>query len=144
MADAIVTLFENARRRIEEIAAPPENKRVLVVLASRRLSCVHTMLLDAGMPPLDEDGCCDVVFDRALDGDLRWQGDHVLVLDDMLVYGRTMSDRVDELRRALARDGSERGPDVEPMVAAIAGSMVLKGHRLATWDSSNLFTKLSG
>ena len=70
--------------------------------------------LGGGMLPLNTHDRCEVVFDRALDGDLSWQGDHVLVLDDMLAFGRTMSARVNELRRTLTREDGGPDPVVEP------------------------------
>ena len=118
MRVAIVDLFNSARARIAEITSGEQPGEVLVVLVSRRLSCVYTMLLDAGMPRLDESVQCEVVFDRALDGNLGWRGSHALVLDDMLIYGQTMVDRYQELRETFS--GNSGTPvQVEPMVAAI-------------------------
>ena len=118
MRTAIVDLFERARARIDEITSGEQPGKVLVVLVSRRLSCVYAMLLDAGMPPLDEGGQCEVVFDRALDGNLGWRGSHALVLDDMLIYGQTMADRYKEVRETFSGNSGTQVL-VEPMVAAI-------------------------
>jgi len=118
MRVAIVDLFNNASARIAEVVNGEQPGEVLVVLVSRRLSCVYTMLLDAGMPRLDEGGQCEVVFDRALDGNLGWRGSHALVLDDMLIFGQTMADRCKELRETFSGNSGTL-VQVEPMVAAI-------------------------
>lgn len=112
---SIIGLFRDAREHIESVSNSNEN--ILVVLISRRFSCIYTMLLDAGMPRLDQSDGCEVVFDRALDGKLRWEGKHILVLDDMVVFGRTIADRVEALERAFGESMNDV-PEIKSLVAA--------------------------
>lgn len=84
----------------------------VVLLVSRRLSCVFDMLVASGMDLLDG---CEVMTDRALDGgasDLR--GRRVILLDDSIVLGTTLVDLYDDVVSRTGRDDL-----VTVMVAAI-------------------------
>jgi hypothetical protein len=95
-SSALVELFEFAQRFTESHSVA--GRKCRIVLVSRRLSCLYEMACRARMPPFDLNKECEVVYDRALDGNPSWAGVPTLVLDDVLVYGSTVRDRVDEIR----------------------------------------------
>ena len=60
----------------------------LVVLAARRLACLYELMVGAGMPELT--GCL-VVSDRFVDVAATWRWSKVLILDDSVVVGTTLT-----------------------------------------------------
>lgn len=100
IADAIIGLFEAAGRFIAEHETTDYAARPRVVLVSRRLSCTYDMLVAAEtIQPLDTFGACEVVVDRVLEAEPRWHGAPVLVLDDVLIHGRTLATRYDDIEK---------------------------------------------
>lgn len=82
---ATIELFDDARRRIAEDGVD------LVILCARRLACIYQVLLKAGYEPI---AGALVVSDRFLDlagAWLPWQWKHVLILDDSVVLGTTLT-----------------------------------------------------
>ncbi len=62
LREALASLFTSAA----EIAnGSTGNQPTVVILVSRRLSCVYDMLVASGLDVLDQ---CEVITDRALDG----------------------------------------------------------------------------
>jgi hypothetical protein len=93
LRNALAQLF----LRAAEVAAKPsfDGRPAVVVLVSRRLSCVYDMLVANGLDVLDG---CEVVTDRALDGGVSdLEGRVVIVLDDSIVLGTTLVDIYDDI-----------------------------------------------
>src|SRR2546421_379435 len=87
---ALVDVFRRANREVETRSATGEE--VVVVLVSRRLTCIYSMLTAAGMPRFDA-----VVSDRALAANADVTGRHVVLIDDAVVLGTTLVDTYDRL-----------------------------------------------
>lgn len=100
--------------RAGELAAMPteDGRSAVIVLVSRRLSCVYHMLLASGLDALSP---FDVITDRALDGGMAdLAGRRVVVVDDSIVLGTTLVDLYDDLVERV--DGRER---IMTLVAAV-------------------------
>jgi hypothetical protein len=90
---ALAELFVRAG---ELAATPAEDERpAVIVLVSRRLSCVYHMLLASGLDALEP---FDVITDRALDGGMAdLAGRRVVLVDDSIVLGTTLVDLYDDI-----------------------------------------------
>lgn len=98
--DALVRLFERAVDDVRQLVA--DGHEVVVVLVSRRLSCLYEMLVNAGFDGLEVIPGCTVVSDRALEGSVRPTTSHQIVLiDDAIVLGTTLVDLYDDLVKDL-------------------------------------------
>lgn len=94
--DALVRLFQRAVADASEIAAA--GFEVVVILVSRRLSCLYEMLVDAGFDDLVEIPGCTVISDRALEGSVRPSPEQrIILIDDAIVLGTTLVDTYDDL-----------------------------------------------
>lgn len=115
ITDPIATLTDV----IERIrgSAIPGGPRTLVVLVSRRLACLYVMLINEGvLAALDPDNF-EVVTDRVLEATSsvdEWRNRSVIVVDDVLNVGTTLTDRFDQIVD-LVGDRSR----VQPMVGFI-------------------------
>lgn len=90
---ALVDLFERADRHARQAAT--EGRIVVVVLVSRRLSCLYEMFEANGFDGFSD---CIVVSDRALQGSVRVAShQQVIVIDDALILGTTLVDTYDEI-----------------------------------------------
>lgn len=90
---ALVDVFDRARREVRSRSDAGEE--VVVVLVSRRLTCIYAMLTAAGMPRFDA-----VVSDRALAANADVGGRCVVLVDDAVVLGTTLVDTYDRLMEA--------------------------------------------
>ena len=94
---ALLDLFDKAQRVKSNKAGP-----VLVMLVSRRLSCLYEMLLSSGdISPFDRNGF-EVVTDRVLDtcddkAKGRWRNRRAVLIDDVVNLGSSLTDRYNEL-----------------------------------------------
>lgn len=89
---ALMRLFE---RTNDLIRAHEGEQRVLVVLVSRRMTCLYDMLLGDDFPGLVGG---EVVSDRALDADsVEIAGRRIVLLDDAFILGSTLADLYDKL-----------------------------------------------
>ena len=76
----------------------------LVVLAARRLTCIYQVLLESGMAALP----CEVVSDRVLDLSGSLAGRTVFVIDDSVIYGRTLDELLGRLNQMVGPSGHVR------------------------------------
>lgn len=76
----------------------------VVLMAARRMDCLYELLVQEGMPELDD---CLVVSDRVLEAtlDFEWLGAKVLVLDDSVVVGTTLYQLHDEIGDRVGDEG---------------------------------------
>lgn len=108
---ALVALFDHAAAFVR--SRPKRELPPLVVLVSRRLSCLYEMLAAHEFAGFDE---AEVISDRALEAgfsDLR--GRDVLLLDDVVIVGTTLVDLYDRIVTCAQEDRSL----IKVMVAAI-------------------------
>lgn len=99
LRDALAATF----RRAAELAMTRDDhgRPTLVVLVSRRLTCVYDMLVAAGMSLFD---AAEVVSDRVLDAEsMDLGGRRVILLDDSLVLGTTLVDLFDRVVQLVGR-----------------------------------------
>src|SRR4051812_31771148 len=103
---ALSTIFDRAQARVSEHVG---DKRMLIVLVSRRMTCLYDMLKAADFNGFDS---AEVVSDRALEsGSVDLAGRSILLLDDAFILGSTLADLYDYL---VERDDP---PHVTAMVA---------------------------
>lgn len=106
----LVRLFVTVGDRARE--AVSDGHEILIVLVSRRLSCLYEMVLAAGYEDLRG---LEVVSDRALEGGVRPErGQRVLLVDDVLVLGSTLVDLFDRIETMVGDRGL-----IEVMVACM-------------------------
>lgn len=95
LRDAVIGLFDLAKERVAEGVD-------LVVLCARRLPCLYTVLLEAGYEPI---AGATVVSDRFLDHATGWTWKNVLILDDTVVLGTTLTRHHARITESVARVG---------------------------------------
>jgi hypothetical protein len=105
---ALWRIFERAEERISAHAG---DKRMLIVLVSRRMTCLYHMLKASGFNGFDG---AEVVSNRALDSrSVDLAGRSIVLLDDAFILGSTLADLYDFLVER------EDPPHVAAMVACI-------------------------
>jgi len=82
LRNRVIEMFDEAQRSIDEEGVD------LVVLCARRLACLYQVMVRHGYEPLRG---AQVVSDRFLDIATPWRWDNVLILDDSVVLGTTLS-----------------------------------------------------
>jgi hypothetical protein len=82
LQDRVVQVFDEAKRRVESEGVD------LIILCARRLPCLYQVLLRAGYEPIS--GAL-VVSDRFMDIVRHWRWRNVLILDDTVVLGTTLT-----------------------------------------------------
>ncbi len=103
---ALQRVFERAGALVER---HEDAERMLIVLVSRRMTCLYDMLRTEKLVNF---GGAEVVSDRALDSNSVEVLDRsVLLLDDAFILGSTLTDLFDKL--------AGRGADVTPIVACV-------------------------
>jgi hypothetical protein len=105
---AVQRVFEHGKALVERHAA---TDRMLIVLVSRRMTCLYHMLKSAGLVDFRD---AEVVSDRAINSssiDLRNRS--VLLLDDAFILGSTFADLYDDLTQP------DRGAKVIALVACV-------------------------
>ncbi len=103
---ALQRVFERAVALVER---HEDTERMLIVLVSRRMTCLYDMLRS---DKLVNFGAAEVVSDRALDSNsVEVRDRSVLLLDDAFILGSTLTDLFDKL--------AGRGADVTPIVACV-------------------------
>jgi hypothetical protein len=106
LRDALQRVFERAMALVQRHDG---TERMLIVLVSRRMTCLYDMLRRV---QLVDFGGAEVVSDRALDSNsLALRNRSVLLLDDAFILGSTLTDLFDKL--------SARGAHVTPIVACV-------------------------
>lgn len=95
LRDAVIGLFDLAKERVAEGVD-------LVVLCARRLPCLYTVLLEAGYEPITG---ATVVSDRFLDHATDWTWNNVLILDDTVVLGTTLTRHHTRITESVANIG---------------------------------------
>ena len=98
LRDGVAQIFRDAQDLIDK------GELDMVVLATRRLACLYQLLIAAEMMP--ELSGCLVVSDRFLDVATEWKWPRVLIIDDSVVVGTTLSRLYADVRE---RMGGARG-----------------------------------
>lgn len=106
LRDALQRVFERAMALVHRHNDP---ERMLIVLVSRRMTCLYDMLR---RDQLVNFGGAEVVSDRVLDSNsVALRNRSVLLLDDAFILGSTLTDLFDKL--------TARGARVTPIVACV-------------------------
>ena len=93
--DALLRVFGEARR----ITDNATDKKIVVMLVSRRLACLYEMLVASGDIERFDPAHFEVVSDRVLDADRdKWTGRRAVLIDDVMNLGSSLTRRYDELR----------------------------------------------
>lgn len=115
---ALVRMIERAA--VLARAEPGELPRI-VVLVSRRMSCLYDMLVLRGMNPFEG---CEVVSDRVLDGSPPdWRGRRAVLCDDSLILGSTLGRRFVELARAVGEPLEPTDAPKEPLITTLVAAV---------------------